>query len=852
MDTTPNKPTPNENTIIVGAKIILAYGHFNWNELDGLQLGKQASVKFKTWIDKAVKQNQLIRGSWNKKTWIGYTVLSRLVRAYLVRALEHGTTSWDVTIARCLSIVLVGSLGARTGDVGRSRQYTGTEYMQYRHIELTIDGEPEFGNLRARITIEFAKGLKDRMNQETVHFLRPLNESHDNHVCPIALLLVHSLRHSMVAGTTLQEVLNLAFQRQDRRIVWLFPQRPVLPAFANSPLRCELDKPASPGQMLISIRKMGLVAGMLDRAYGHALRHGAARDLAHLPTGSFEGSGVATDSVRQSIGHTQKTMAAGVTEHYVGGSSAELYNSRAANPRTNRLEPQFAALDVVQPLALVNAPVSEEEITLAISKSKVKRKEGISRKAAIEQVRADRARNLRTTMDCEQRGATMNTLMDASPLPSASTAQTRIPLAAKDANAPLAPAVPSNESLDPIRYQKLDPAMLNDEELVAMAEGIPATAAKELHDLVMSAAGTTDREAADSLFVLEDRVEMDQLSEADHQAALSSAVDPEVEESASLLLGADLEAVQVAVSSADWVTTYAAYNIIDNYYFARLWTKHCINTQQPPEDENFTAIFDKYCTQGGSRNAPSPFIHACRKSNGCLFTTIDPDALRSHEAHCSNAKAELLSASVQKLASGPAEFICTYEGCDFAPAPFVEHPEQLLAAHVRNVHKWQAKPCEQGCEPDKLYYSESRYQYHISTKHSGRWPAKCSYPACEHPTKFVNLAGLKAHLKNTHKLDDAALTPYVPARPDRKQWIGQGCFLAYCDASFKQRAKQQKHLMDEHQMSAEQAKAAIDEKGQFEMVGRASVIGRKRVPTNKQTKRALEQGIAGPSKKKAT
>ena len=212
--------------------------------------------------------------------------LSRLVRVYLTRAIEHGTISWDVTIAKCLSVVLVSSLGARLGDVALSGGYKGTTYyLQYRHIELFFDegAEPIFANLEARITLEFTKGHKGKPGQDTSRHLRPLAGAHNSHMCPIALLLVHCLRHSLVDGTTLEEVLNGAVQRDDRTIVWRFPERPVLTAFATSPPRCDLAEAAITGQLAQTLKEMGAVAGMLDRVHGHALRLGAARDVAHLP-----------------------------------------------------------------------------------------------------------------------------------------------------------------------------------------------------------------------------------------------------------------------------------------------------------------------------------------------------------------------------------------------------------------------------------------------------------------------------------------------------------------------------------------------------------------------------------------
>jgi hypothetical protein len=61
------------------------------------------------------------------------------------------------------------------------------EYMQYRHIVLYIDGDQlTLANLRAIITLEFAKGHKIANNKETEHHLSLLRDPHNSHICPIA------------------------------------------------------------------------------------------------------------------------------------------------------------------------------------------------------------------------------------------------------------------------------------------------------------------------------------------------------------------------------------------------------------------------------------------------------------------------------------------------------------------------------------------------------------------------------------------------------------------------------------------------------------------------------------------
>ncbi|KAI7239636.1 hypothetical protein KC330_g1825 [Hortaea werneckii] len=845
-----NKPAPNQNTILVAAKVLFSYGHFKWNEADGFRIDKQCAARFKTWIDGSVKSGKLVRGTWQKRTWIGYTALSRLVRAYFERAIYYGTSSWDVTIARSLSMALVASLGVRTGDVGQSRLYSGTEYMQFRHIELSIEGnEAIFANIRASVTIEFAKGLKDELNNDPVRYLRPLNEAHNSHVCPIALLLVHSLRHSLVAGTSLQEVLDNAFRRPDRTVVWLFPDRPVLPAFALAPLRCDLDKPARPDQMLHTIREMGLVSGMLDRAYGHALRHGSARDTAHLSSRTMDGAGVATDGVRQSLGHTHRTMHNGITETYVGGSSAELYNARAAQPTETRRAPRFATSEGDQPFDLVKERVSEEEIRQAIDRST----QPLSRKAAIAQVRAKRMQGLSPTVDREQRGATMEMLVQPSPmppssafsLPSARQAATvsRIPLSPKDANAPQA-----RSSLAEAATQVIDPALLAEDELAVAAADVELSAAHELRAIVENAASRTDEPHSPQ----DEASVLDQLDCTDAGAVSDAAAAAGLEEAAVVLLGADANPKANAVTPVEWIAAYSRYNIIDNYYFAQRWAKHCKDLLNIPQGNDFNNIFGKYCIQGGSRDPPRPLLHRCTKTPGCSYSTAERNALQSHEGHCTALRSEQLLAGMQTLTDDTQLFKCPYMGCSYVVSPSALRPKKDLDNHILLMHKFVPKPCEKGCDPSKIYTDRASYDYHQSTKHSGRWPVRCSFPGCQHPTEFANMSSLKSHLQKKHNIEAAEdLAKYVPSLPPRQKWVEQECFETDCSTVLKTRSAAITHLKNVHKKSQDEIEQLIDDQAVFETVTE-SRVGGKRAPAAKDMKRApdLDNAAPPPIKKK--
>lgn len=95
--------------------------------------------------------------------------------------------------------------------------------MQYRHIELYLVGVDEPGavptlaDVRAMVTVQFAKGSKDRPGENQVRHLQPLSDPSCQDVCPITLLPRHALRHGVVKdGSTLTRVLDVAKRRTDR------------------------------------------------------------------------------------------------------------------------------------------------------------------------------------------------------------------------------------------------------------------------------------------------------------------------------------------------------------------------------------------------------------------------------------------------------------------------------------------------------------------------------------------------------------------------------------------------------------------------------------------------------------
>jgi hypothetical protein len=84
-----------------------------------------------------LKEGRITKDLMRKKQWIGSFIIQRIVTTLLRDAIIHGTHSWDVTIARAASLVLVSALG-RSGDVVRSNAYDNLVCLCYKDVTIKL------------------------------------------------------------------------------------------------------------------------------------------------------------------------------------------------------------------------------------------------------------------------------------------------------------------------------------------------------------------------------------------------------------------------------------------------------------------------------------------------------------------------------------------------------------------------------------------------------------------------------------------------------------------------------------------------------------------------------------------
>lgn len=161
-----------------------------------------------------------------------------------------------------------------------------------------------------------------------------------NSACPVKLLIIHALRIGAVAAATWKELRANAISRADKTIQWTTPENPVIPAITMGRTAfLELEKPATTHQTISTLNTMSVKAKSVVRLRVHDLRHGSARDIAHLDQSKLRGN--ANMQVASAMGHKMSTFMSDVTERYVGGSDIATWNLRAESDWVDSRAPRM-------------------------------------------------------------------------------------------------------------------------------------------------------------------------------------------------------------------------------------------------------------------------------------------------------------------------------------------------------------------------------------------------------------------------------------------------------------------------------------------------------------------------------
>lgn len=788
---TKDKPAPSLKTMVRAFVILINYSTFTYQDF---KLPARDGARIKTFFDDCVRNGRLIKGLWEARVWISFTILARMTSETLQHYIQNGTGNWDTIVARVLSVVLTASMGARAGDVARTALWKGKEYLQWQHIELVLDendgGRPSFLDLRAHITLESTKGYKDTKNHSVEKYMRPLEDEKYRHVCPVTWLLIHALRHGLVRGTSIEQVLSDAAARNDRKVVWIHPEWPVCAGFNRlEASQIHLDRPAGAKQLLTSIKRMGLISNILTRVYIHATRGGHAQGVSQLPV-SEQGHGYVTSQVRQSLGHSERTFQGGTTELYTGNPTREVYNEIAKNEHVSKYGAKFSQTSALQ---IVKAPVTNEEIAEYQRQHEPDTEEPRS-KLAMERARRNIRRQrhqvfLKAAEPEKVKGKgtalTQRSASENNILPGPGKSDRRIPDLPDPVNLITTYVNILRDLSKESRW-----AELNDRILCQLCERKPQEPwiTGCLHLYCKECLGNLTCEASDlnldetscreckAVFTESQRLEGPKESEFRDLVA-SVNIDPrllgEGESTESHVEQGDLDTLSSTVlltqeaqedgmedaaleslfldhqvtDASTFITKYSRINITIHSLFAVTW-----NQCQAGKIERIEGMVPR----GNSRDEPTPFEYCCTKIQGCPFHSNILSNLLDHEKSCTSERVERRE---KKLVP------CTSANCQ---STFIDKKQML--SHVACVHDWKPRPCPLDDCPDqpKMYTTRDSYSNHMK-KHDSRYPTACFFPGCPDEKLWPNSKQLSRHLTKDHGLTTTEeRKPYHPASTARK------------------------------------------------------------------------------------
>jgi hypothetical protein len=122
---------------------------------ESFRLSPHQSLRISTAIDKLLKDGAITAEPSRIKQWVTAALVLRLANFWLINALTQGTKSWDITISRLLSMVLMAGCASRAGEIARSPKYIKMECLCWKDVDMRFDRASE--HFVVRITLRFQK-----------------------------------------------------------------------------------------------------------------------------------------------------------------------------------------------------------------------------------------------------------------------------------------------------------------------------------------------------------------------------------------------------------------------------------------------------------------------------------------------------------------------------------------------------------------------------------------------------------------------------------------------------------------------------------------------------------------------
>ncbi|KAG8533760.1 uncharacterized protein KY384_001501 [Bacidia gigantensis] len=794
------------------------------------QLSNHEECRIAENLLRLVQEGFLTRKVKRESHWVGSRMIRTMINSLLQDAFDYGTMNWDITLYRVMSLVVYSATAARAGDLSTDTANANAgilTYLMYQDIAMRfIPGGSELKDLFCQITMRGQKGSKTNEHANRTVVCKALDDTNNNVLCPINMILITALRQGNVFGTNIDEVLRLARKRRDKTSLWHHPERPVFCQMTNASLLA-VDKPAYKNQFNRIVGRAGQVAGVLAKIRSHDLRRGGAREAALLP----QINGIATPGVASVLGHSHMSLQTGVTQHYVGGMTHDVWTDRV------NLGPQH--------------PLAMEPMIDASAGRTSNRKRTIGARQIREYCEAngfdpddtnqrDRVRKRLKKAEHEQLikqhlNASVEDTEEGFPH-ALSLVERPSPVEANPADVLEAGSELATRGAGPTGSRSMmtmsrqdDPEVDEfpiDEDLLEagmeLSAGLVNNPNKSPNTLPMSNIEAKDPDV-DEYPVDED------LLEAGIELSKDIPIDPRLLEEntdvadpadenisinlADLVAGNTSTELADAMEAAAWDITQAteedkalAFDGMEPIAFIRKLST--INTFAHSQRVGDPAAFME-SLKGNGKSPPVRFIHACRnKRFGCEYTHQSSTSMAGHEPKCILTSDEAFEEKKRK--DEARVHPCTFDDCEA-----VYKTERSLKDHVKKMHKFTPRRCQsKGCADDTIWQDHKALEKHKRTVH---WDSedtftaiKCKVPSCSSDKVYTTRRQYQKHLTGHGLHTEESKFPYYDVADQkpihRGKYEPKKCTYAGCtsDHIYPDRPSYQQHLLKTHGLTLEE------------------------------------------------
>lgn len=566
------------------------------------------------------------------------------------------------------------------------------------------------------------------------------------------------------------------------------PDWPVLCVLTALGGRCILDKAALPQQLEDTVYSFGHVAGVDGRPTPYAFRRGHCADAAFTKPSTV----VESDIARRSLGHSAATEKRGLTDLYIGPADLTVLNDIATNTdrkerRMTRIANNQEDIENVTPRAGKPNILDTGEAEQWFNKNRT-----VFSFFDIHQHRPRDSRSRRSQHPAKERRATQGPHGETQPGPWRRY-YTSVKSSGKSTSSQASQITGQKKICDGCHCTHSQRQCLSFYVGGHVRRPPPHATRTRSTSQYRSSPAHSGRIHFYKQGLSEPLDELSAIvggeSQTHSNAALVSLSNDEYNNMVDDVSGLTHEGADTH-GAFNSITFYSAWNEINSSKFSSQWLPF-------QSSGDFQNTIGKFSTRGGSRSDPTPFIHHCKKSPGCLMQSHIILSVIPRERDCSPDHVALIEEATEDT------LYCKKPDCRYSTTS----GKYALAQHVRKDHDYKLQACRFDCEDDKLFNTMDELIRHIGKEHNDRFHARCRFPGCI-DEKNYSRSGYDNHLCDKHQLKgDDRLPHYPPIRTPvypNSHYPHSNCVDKDKDFTW---AAVKNHLQSKHKMIATEAQS---------------------------------------------